>query len=272
MWQNKQFKRYVGNRIAVYKSRKQRFVHSDEKFKGVALRRAIHPLLRRILHIKSLLCGMTYEIIGNSAGLVKNRTVVYAGTHIGKGDWEMLMEAFDMFSYPVAGDWELMYGEADDYFLRLHGVMYMDTEDKEDRKNTFRLMLKALRSGISVFIFPEGIWNLSESLPMQPIFPGAVKAAKLSGVPIVPVAIDQRGKHFVMNVGKSFLVETEEWDRESEKLRDILATLKWEIWEHYPIERRADIPQGYFEKFIANRLAEWPQFNMDTVNHRVRKG
>lgn len=271
MWQNRYFQYYAASRIAAYKNKKQKFVNSDAKFKGVRLRRVIHPLLRKILHIKSLLCGMTYEVIGSPADYIKNRAVVYAGTHIGKGDWEMLMEAFDMFSYPVAGDWELMYGEVDDYFLRLHGVMYMDTEDKADRKNTFLCMLKALKSDIPIFIFPEGIWNLSESLPMQPIFSGAVKAARLGGVPIVPIAVDQRGKHFTMNVGKSFLVETEDWDRETEKLRDVLATLKWEIWEHYPIERRADIPPEYFEKFISERLAEWSQFNMDIVNHRVRK-
>ena len=52
-------------------------------------------------------------------------------------------------------------------------------------------------------------------------------------------------------------------------LRDILATLKWEIWERLPMERRADVPENWYEEFVAERLAECPYITREVVEGRV---
>ena len=54
-------------------------------------------------------------------------------------------------------------------------------------------------------------------------------------------------------------------------LRDTLATLKWEIWERLPKEKRADIPDGYHEKFVKERLAECAGFTKELVEGRMFK-
>jgi len=75
---------------------------------------------------KSALLGMTYEVVGNRSKVSKDKTVIYAITHIGKCDYEMVVEACNIFAYPFAGDWEKMYATIEDYFLRMNGVLYVD--------------------------------------------------------------------------------------------------------------------------------------------------
>lgn len=50
-----------------------------------------------------------------------------------------------------------MYAVIDDYFLWAKGVLWIDTSDEEDRKNSFRFMVKLLKQGVPMIIFPEGI-------------------------------------------------------------------------------------------------------------------
>lgn len=223
-----------------------------------------------LLRVKSKLSGLTYEFVNDKRVDSKSdKAVIYAISHIGKFDYEMLIEACDIFAYPFAGDWELMYATVDDYFLRANGVLWVDTSDKADRQNSFNFMIKALKQGIPMLIYPEAIWNLTESLPMMKIFPGAVQAAKECNVPIIPIAIEQRGKHFLLNVGNELDFADIEESVAVQTLRDTLATLKWEIWEYLPREKRTEIPDGYHEKFVQERLAECTGFTKELVEGRM---
>ncbi len=262
--------RYIRKKITQYKQKKAKIVISNKPIKGVKFHRMLHPFLMFLLCVKSKLCGLTYEFVNDKRLDVKSgKTVIYAITHIGKFDYEMLLEACDIFAYPFAGDWELMYATVDDYFLRANGVLWVDTSDKEDRQNSFKFMIKALKQGIPMLIYPEAIWNLTECLPMMKIFPGAVQAAKECNVPIVPIAIEQRGKHFLLNVGEELDFTDIEECVAVQVLRDMLATLKWEIWEHLPREKRADIPDGYHEEFVQEKLAECAGFTKELVEGRM---
>lgn len=264
-------KEYQLRKIAQYKENKEIMIKDSKELKGVFLRKRIHYVLCSILHIRNRLYGFQVKLLEDRARIQQNETVVYAVTHIGKFDFEMLMAMYKGFFYPVAGDWELMYGTIDDYFLRLNGVLYCDTEDKEDRYNTLQMMIKAVQQGISILIFPEGIWNLSENLPMLKIYSGVVKVAQKCNIPIVPIAIDQREKNFLITIGDKLYVHEIEEKQAIQKLRDTMATLKWEIWEKYPIEKRSNVPNDYYEKFLQDRISEWPQFNLDIINGRVYK-
>lgn len=262
--------RYIQKKIAQYKQKKAKIVTSDKSIKGVKFHRILHPLLMLLLRVKSKICGLTYEFINDKRLDVESgKTVIYAITHIGKFDYEMLIEACDIFAYPFAGDWELMYATVDDYFLRANGVLWVDTSDKEDRQNSLKFMIKALKQGISMLIYPEGIWNLTENLPMMKIFPGAVQVAKACNVQVIPIAIEQRDKHFLLNVGEKIDFAEVEENIAVQMLRDTLATLKWEIWEHLSKEKRAEIPDGYYEKFVQERLSECAGFTKELVEGRM---
>lgn len=103
------------------------------------------------------------------------------------------------------------------------------------------------------------------------LFPGVVKAAKECNVPIVPIGMEQRDKHFYINIGNKLDVATLEVNIAIEKLRDTLASPRWQIWEKLPIEKRQNIPTGYYETFINSRLAEWSACTMNLINGRVFK-
>lgn len=270
MWQNKHYKKYASRRIEAYKKKKKRLLDDNTIIRGVHFRKTIHPILKSVIRLIHKMSGLTYSVVGKKENVRENETVIYAITHIGKFDFEIVMDSCIDFCYPMAGDWELMYGEVDDYFLRLNGVVYVDTSDKQDRNNTFRLMVKMLKNNVPILIFPEGVWNLTESTPVMKLYPGIVKAAKESGVPIVPIAVEQYGKHFVVNVGDKIYVRDDE-NMELQKLRDILATLQWNNWEQTEIQKREDIVADYYEQFIEFKLSEWPQFNMNIVNERIYK-
>lgn len=270
MWQNKFYQKYALRRIDSYKNNKQRYVETDNLLSGISLRRLIHPYLKKILQVRNKLSGLSYKIVDDKSNLQQGETVIYAITHIGKFDFEVVMDAYVPFCYPVAGDWELMYGEIDDYFLRLNGVLYVDTSDRKDRNNTTKAIAKMLNQGISILIYPEGVWNLTESLPMMKIFPGAVRVAKVCNVPIVPVAVEQYGKHFLVNIGEKLYIRDGEKE-EVVRLRDSLATLQWNNWELIPISKRKDIPSDYYQKYVESKLAEWPKYNLDIINGRMYK-
>lgn len=129
--------------------------------------------------------------------------------------------------------------------------------------------MKALKQGIPMRIYPEAIWNLTENLPMMKIFPGAIQAAKECNVSILPIAIEQRGKHFLFYVGEKMNFTDMEENVAVQTLRDTLATLKWEIWESLPREKRVDIPEDYHEKFVQERLAECAGFTKELIEGRM---
>lgn len=262
--------RYIRTKIKKYKINKATIVASDTPVKGTHIRKKWHPFLMKLLRIKSKFLGLTHEIISDK-NIDEDKTVIFAVTHIGKCDYEMVVEALGLFAYPFAGDWELMYATIDDYFLRANGVLYVDTTDKEDRKNSYKFMYKLLKQGTSVIIFPEGIWNLSPNLPTLKLFPGCVQATKECLVPIVPIAIEQVDKHFIINVGEELSFNDMQENEAIHKLRNVLATLKWQIWEQLPHIKRSELSLDYYKKFLEERIAEFNGYSIDIINQRMYK-
>ena len=124
--------------------------------------------------------------------------------------------------------------------------------------------------------FPEGTWNLSPNLPVLPCYWGIVDVAQAGNAIIVPIAVEQYGKHFKIRIGENFDMRTFGTDV-TEKLnaintlRDILATLKWEIWETKQQLKRCEIDNDEWNKYIANRFREWPYFNLEYIDSLILK-
>lgn len=124
--------------------------------------------------------------------------------------------------------------------------------------------------------FPEGTWNLSPNQPVLPMPFGIIEVALKANAAIVPVAVEQYGKEFYVNIGSIFDVKkyvpqhTDEFalkEAAITDLRDVMATLKWQIWEYRPLCKRLDLPQDFFESFVNERLKEW-HFTYEDVRAR----
>lgn len=184
------------------------------------------------------------------------RNCIYAVNHSCKWDAQYMMELGKGRCFILAGKQRLLLLDRIVFFL--NGTVWVDRKDKASKASSKGKMENVLRKGNSLCIFPEGTWNLHPSLPVLPLYWGIVDVVKSSGVPIVPMCFEYHGKECCIKYGEP--VEVSEEDDKAEvinKLRDILATLKWEIWETFPAERREDITDGDWESEIKRRLNEY---------------
>lgn len=175
----------------------------------------------------------------------KQKPVIYAITHIDKYDFQIVSEALKDHQYPFAGDPETMYRSFDGFVLNLNGVIYCDTESKNDRKIAKDTSIDLLKSGKNLLIYPEGVWNVTPNLLMLPLFPGIIEMAKETGCDIVPVAIERYDKDYIVNIGTEFNVNQKiaaglNLDEIKTDLRDEMATLKWNIMESLPKSESAE--------------------------------
>lgn len=237
-------------------------------------RKRIHKLVLSIIVIKNHLSGFSYEMISDKHTAV-DRPVIYAITHIGKFDIEVISEAIKDHYYLLSGDYEHLQGIMDGTYLLLNGVFYFNEHVKEDRTLVVDRMIEHLKAGGNVLYFPEGAWNMSPNLPMLPCYWGIVDVVRKSGASIIPIAIDQYGKHFKINIGENIdLSEYGESKEEKAKainyLRDVLATLKWGIWEteHH---NRNEIQQTEWDDYISVRLNEWTYSGLEYIERLVFK-
>jgi len=80
------------------------------------------------------------------------------------------------------GDWPLI-GES----LRTLGVMMVSREDPHSGARVLRQALRTLEAGTGVLVFPEGTTSAGDDV--LPLRRGIFGAARIAGVPVVPVAI-----------------------------------------------------------------------------------
>lgn len=228
----------------------------------------LHKLILLIYKVKNRMGGFTHEVIGDKRSQT-DKPVIFAVTHVGKFDIEVVSEAIQSHYYLLSGDYEHLQGIVDAPFLALNGVIFFNETVKEDRRSATERMVRLLQEGGNLMYFPEGTWNLSPNLPMLPCYWGIVDIARQGGAVIVPVAAEQYGKHFKVNIGENFDMSVygdgaEEKSRAIGDLRDVLATLKYEIWETVPA-KRTQLAVDEWEQYIEERFSEWPYFNLDYI-------
>jgi len=238
-------------------------------------RKSIHWLILQIYKIKNHLGGFSYEIINNKKTKT-DRPIIFAITHVGKFDIEVISEAIKEHYYLLSGDFEHIQGIIDAPFLGLNGVFYFNEKDKNDRKAVSKKMIDHLKDNGNLMYFIEGTWNLSPNLPMLPCYWGIVDIAKKGNAIIVPVAAEQYGKKFVINIGENFDMNLfgdslEDKSLAIDTLRDTLASLKWEIWESVSRLNRKDVTGDEWDKYVSDRYSEWPYFNDEYIANLIYK-
>lgn len=238
-------------------------------------RQKIHGIILTIYKLKNRLGGFHYNLIKDER-TATDRPIIFAVTHVGKFDIEVVSEAIKDHYYLLSGDYEHIQGIIDAPFIGLNGVIYFNEKVKDDRKLASEKMIKHLQAGGNLMYFPEGTWNITPNLPMLPCYWGIVDIAKKGNAIIVPVGADQIDKLFTINIGKNFDMSEygdsiEEKTRAINDLRDTLATLKWEIWESYGMRKREDVPEDEWVRYVADRFREWPYFNEEYIDGLIFK-
>ena len=122
-------------------------------------RKRLHRLILLIYCIKNRLGGFSHEVIRDLHSET-NKPIIFAVTHVGKFDIEVVSEAIRSHYYLLSGDYEHIQGIIDAPFLGLNGVIYFNENVKEERRSATERMNRMLQGG-NLMYFPEGAWNLS---------------------------------------------------------------------------------------------------------------
>ena len=243
---------------------------------GFTRKKLIHLFPLIAIKISRILDGYKLHIIDDKSEKT-TKPIIFAFSHCHPEDPAIAFEVIKKHAYLFLGDPEDVYQKIEGLLLELNGVIYLETRVKEeyiqelldlklitqneideikklikqDRKIAYARAVEVLKNKTNLLIFPEGAVNLTPNLPVMGLYPGTVKMALETGAEIVPIALERYGKHIYANVGQNIRVT----DRGAisiqyynEKLRDALATLKWQIWETQGTFSRTMLPTE--EEFI----------------------
>ena len=244
--------------------------------KGISIKKAIHIFPLAAVALDRTLSHNKLIVLGDKR-ISTNKPIIYACAHCHPEDPATALEAIKEHSYLFLGDPEDVYQRFEGLLLELNGVINLETRVKDsfinellelgllkpneveefksiiknDRKLAYKKAVEILKKGANLLIFPEGAVNLTPNLPIMGLYPGAIKMALETGAEIVPMALERYGNRFYANIGENIKV-TNRGDNSiiyyKEKLRDAMATLKWEIWDYQGIKSRESCPSE--EEFI----------------------
>ena len=231
-----------------HRAQRKKWFEQGKMPKKIRFREICYPVFRLFLTVDRLFRKQTVTIL--NASPKKGGKAIYACTHIFENDLENIYEKLGRGCWWFVGDPRFMYRHISGLFAYLNGVIFLDTDNKEDRRIAYLRSVQLLKAGGSLLIFPEGARNGTENLPVMPLFSGAAKMAIETDTPIIPVGIEQFDKRFVINFGNEIRPIDFQNDVELTKtLRDTMATLKWEIWEKEHMQERASLPTDYSRQF-----------------------
>lgn len=247
-----------------------------DTIKYAKARKAAHPLTLATLYGYHALKNIHVKTIGKVPKT--KRPIIFAVSHIGMYDVEVVLQAIKKHAYIFSGDEEAMYRTFDGGFFEANGCYYVDPDDAVDSAIAPENLVKYSKNGIWYLWYPEGTWNLTESYVILPMHAKIIDTADKSNGIILPVGVDQRDKEngieFIVNIGDVFDVKemytgslTKAKKIElAEDLRSVMARLKYDIYE--PISR-ADIDDEYYQRFLDKRIAEWPFYSLDIIRSRM---
>lgn len=107
-------------------------------------RKRLHGVMLSAYRIKNRLGGFTFEILHDCRTSV-NRPIIFAVTHVGKFDIEVVSEAIRDHYYLLSGDYEHIQGTIDAPFLNVNGVIYFNEKVPSDRKQVSERMISHLK-------------------------------------------------------------------------------------------------------------------------------
>lgn len=241
-----------------YRNQRREEFSKNELIYGIKWRQKIHGIIIFILKLDSLFSGRKTTVVADKRKKT-DKPIIFACTHVGRYDIETALQTISTHCYFFMGDPGKVYKSLDGLILFLNGTIFVDTAYKEDRYIVKETCIKALKQGANLLIYPEGAWNITENEIVMPLFNGTAEMAIRSGAEIVPIAIEQRGKRYYVNIGENICVSTYELSQKQEltdRLRDILSTLRWEIWEQLPPLTRTQLPTNAAKQYLDEIMSQ----------------
>lgn len=189
--------------------------------------------------------------------------VLYLVTHNNCHDAPVTCEAIEEHSYILVGRQPLKL--RDRLFFNINGQVKIDRDDKKDGQKASKKIVNRLKAGVNVIMFPEKTWNPFPSTPINHEYWGWVDIAKESKATVVPLALEYyelSDRCCYINFGQPFRVnEADVKEEKNNQLEDTLASLKFEIWNQFPMQERSKTDLEIWKKTMERRYREYPKLN-----------
>lgn len=223
---------------------------------GIKFRRLIKPVLRPILrravgrkiHIESF------------PELQKDVPYIFASTHSFVDDVIVNYTCVDRSAYMLIGTPDQIEHNPAMYAAWLNGMVFVDKLNPQSREDSVEKMVRILKSGSSIILYPEGAWNNTENLLVQPLFAGPWILAQRTNCKIVPVAMYQEYKSndIYYRVGVPLDLSGMEKREALNLLRNTMATMIYELMEkHATPLKRAELGATPRLDYIDERMREY---------------
>jgi 1-acyl-sn-glycerol-3-phosphate acyltransferase len=124
--------------------------------------------------------------VRGAENLRKHPVAVYASNHTSYMDTPIIFAGLP-FQFRILAKKGLWAWPFIGWYLQRSGQMPIDTENPQKTLSSLGAAVKLLRSGMPLFVFPEGGRTLEGEL--QPFLSGAAYLAIRAQVPLVPIAI-----------------------------------------------------------------------------------
>ncbi len=230
--------------------------------RGVRLRRLFSPVFR---HVIVPLSSRNRLTVVRKAEVPRDRPVIFAATHGFRDDVAFSLKTIGSHAYLLYASIPDFYESPDGYALWLNGVVLLDRKDKSSRRAAKDKMIRALSLGANLLLFPEGVWNKTENLVVQKLFPGVYDVAKATGAWVMPLAsVEEDGRVYTI-LEEAFDICAFDRQEGLLVLRDKMATAKYELMDAYSHASRAAIgdAKAYWAAFL-DRLVATARGHYDT--------
>lgn len=251
------------------KQRREIEINREYPLKKMEKGKRRFPILLFLVRMRLILCRVKIKKLNSFDRSSIKKPMIYVPTHIAKNDIEVVYSCIKKHALLLSGTEDRMHGSMDGFFLEQNGVNYVDRRDKKDRANSMKKMQLDLENGFDLLWFIEGTWNLSANQLVYYISYSVIKLALKCDATIIPIGLNQLGKDVYVKFGEPFYPNPEKALEDSAlDLRDILATLKWDIYEYVKQTRkdgyimRQTLNDDYWEKYLVERVKEWPMTDL----------
>lgn len=247
-------------------------VDSFVKHSQIKLRKGIYPFTKVVINLATKLISNRSIVVDRRPEL-DDDNYIFASTHYYTEDIEALLGSLDRNAWALMGTTDQIENNPKMYGAWLNGMIYVDRNDNNSRKESLLKMQHILNNNASIAIFVEGGWNNKENMLCMNPFSGAYYLATKCDKKVVPVSsvrseIDNKIHVLYGDPIDLSLYKANDTDSEKVKLakklvansiiRDALSSLKYELLDKYTKKvKRASLNDDAREEYLDVRLREY---------------
>ena len=194
---------------------------------GIKIRRLIFPLM----HVIIKKANGKKCILVSYPELEDKENYIFAAGHSFPGDIGSNLSVIDRSTYTLVGTTDQVNHNPQMNFLWVNGLIYVNKLNSASRKESFKKMVRILKSGTSVMLFPEGVLNNTENLNCVTLYPGVYHLAVETRKKIVPIVSNYNleDNTVLIAAGNPIICDGKGKTEVKQELRDTLASLRFDL-------------------------------------------